>query len=190
MFGPPARDLQSAGLQHVHSTVAGRRRRPESSSRWPRLLDQALDVGVAAVALHVELLEGWGGRKCGNNYRNHRWRRQNEAQESLMFTERAGRTQRGQNVCLCSVCRATWCHPTSGELQQPINSSIICTHHFKDQHVKAIRFQPVTCEYFLVSFLLCGRKRNILHQDTWGRNTDTNRSIKTIICYEIIMSWP
>lgn len=54
MLGTTARDFQSTGLEHIHSTVAGRR--PGTWELLPgcwRLVDQALDVGVVAVALHV-----------------------------------------------------------------------------------------------------------------------------------------
>lgn len=58
MLGPAARDLQSTGLQHVHSAVAGRRPGPESSSLGDEgVVDPALDVGVVASALHDSLSE-------------------------------------------------------------------------------------------------------------------------------------
>lgn len=71
MLGAPAGDFQSAGLQHVHSTVAG----PESSFLGDQgaLMGGVLDVGAVALSLHFQLLSGMGrgGKekgKCGNYY--------------------------------------------------------------------------------------------------------------------------
>lgn len=65
MFGAPAGDFQSAGLQHVHSTVAG----PESSFLGDQgALTGVLDVGAVALALHVQLFSrmGRGGKEREN----------------------------------------------------------------------------------------------------------------------------
>lgn len=65
MFGAPAGDFQSAGLQHVHSTVAG----PEISFLGDQgALTGVLDVGAVALALHVQLFSrmGRGGKEREN----------------------------------------------------------------------------------------------------------------------------
>lgn len=65
MFGAPAGDFQSAGLQHVHSTVAG----PESSFLGDQgAMTGVLDVGAVALSLHVQLFSrmGRGGKEREN----------------------------------------------------------------------------------------------------------------------------
>lgn len=65
MLGAPAGDFQSAGLQHVHSTVAG----PESSFLGDQgALTGVLDVGAVTLALHVQLFSrmGRGGKEREN----------------------------------------------------------------------------------------------------------------------------
>lgn len=57
MFGAPAGNFQSAGLQHVHSTVAG----PESFFLADQdVLTGVLEVGAGALSLHVQLFSSMG----------------------------------------------------------------------------------------------------------------------------------
>ena len=97
-------------------------------------------------------------------------KRQKEAHGSLnlqMFTERPGQIQRTESVAVFS-------------LQSNVESSNIrraaTTHQLIDQssiNIKVIRFQLLTCEYVLVSFLLCVRKLNSFNIKTFEDETLT-----------------
>lgn len=57
MFGPPAGDFQSAGLQHVFFFYSSRMEKVGAQGQR-KIPDHRLDVEEVAPGLHVHLLEG------------------------------------------------------------------------------------------------------------------------------------